>query len=189
VNHKGRLLRWSLLFGVGIPLALVVLEASPLGPNPFYVLLGIPALSIAWAAACICSGIACASALKRRAWRQVLAAGVLPVALLIAAPDPLRFVRPLDHAGDIIHFALARPGYDRQIAALPANVRPRVVVFDWGGMVWSSRGVVYDESDQVALPPGRRSAAWLAQTSHTELACGYGVQPLWAHYYLASFPC
>jgi hypothetical protein len=83
-----------------------------------------------------------------------------------------------------------KPYYDKQIAVLPASQKPRLVVFNWGGMVWASRGLVYDETDQVSLSPGSQSVDWLAQASHNELSCeGYNVQPLWAHYYLASFPC
>ena len=58
-------------------------------------------------------------------------------------------------------------------------------------MVWASSGLVYDETDQVSLPAGRQSADWLAAASRTELGCegGYDVQPLWDHYFLASFSC
>ena len=77
-----------------------------------------------------------------------------------------------------------------KLPPLPADQGPRLVVFDWGGMVWASTGLVYDETDQVSLPPGRQSADWLARASHSELSCeGYGVQSLWDHYYLVSFPC
>jgi hypothetical protein len=110
--------------------------------------------------------------------------------LLIVAFDPVRFVRSCDHAGDVIHFIAMKSHYDRTIAALPADQRPRLAVFDWGGMSFASHGLVYDETDQVALPRGRQSADWLAQAGHTELTCeGYGVRPLWDHYYLADFPC
>ena len=61
-------------------------------------------------------------------------------------------------------------------------------MFDWGGMSFASHGLVYDETDQVALPKGSQSADWLAQASHSELSCeGYGVRALWDHYYLAEF--
>ena len=90
----------------------------------------------------------------------------------------------------MIHFIAMRFSYDRTIAALPADRRPRLVVFDWGGMPFASHGLVYDETDQVSLPKGRQSADWLAQASRTELSCeGYGIQALWDHYYLADFPC
>lgn len=57
-------------------------------------------------------------------------------------------------------------------------------------LIWSSRGVVYDESDEIALPLGRQSAAWLDKARKTELGCGHwNENRLWSHYYLVSFPC
>ena len=104
-------------------------------------------------------------------------ATILPVVLLIVAFDPVRFVRSCDYLGDVIHFIAMRSTYDRTIAALPADQRPRLAVFDWGGMSFASRGLVYDETDEVALPRGRQSHGWLAKASHTELSCeGYGVR-------------
>jgi hypothetical protein len=41
--------------------------------------------------------------------------------------------------------------YDQTISALPADYRPRLVVFDRGVMSWASHGLVYDETDQVSL--------------------------------------
>lgn len=126
----------------------------------------------------------------RKDWRRCAAASILPVVLLAVALDPVRFIRASNYLGDVAHFTVMKSDYDRSVAALPADQRPHVAVFDWGGMSFASRGVVYDESDEVALPAGRRSAEWLAQASHSELSCeGFGVQPLWDHYYLASFPC
>jgi len=83
---------------------------------------------------------------------------------------------------------VARPYYDRAVASLPST-RPRLIVFNWGGMAWASGGLVYDESNEVTLPAGRQSAAWKAKAANTELGCGYGIQSLWSHYYLASFAC
>lgn len=115
---------------------------------------------------------------------------VYAMVLLAVAVDPFRFVRLCNYLGDVAHFIIMKPYYNGAIAALPTNQRPRVIVFNWGGMVWASRGLVYDETDQVSLPPGHQSAEWLAQTSNSELGCkGYSVQSLWDHYYLASFPC
>jgi hypothetical protein len=126
----------------------------------------------------------------RKQWRRCVLVAILPVILLIVAFDPVRFVRSCDYAGDVIHFIAMKSSYDRTISALPAEQRPRLVVFDWGGMSFASHGLVYDETDQVALPRGRQSRDWLAQASHTELSCeGYGVRALWDHYYLADFPC
>jgi hypothetical protein len=187
---QSRLPRWLLLGGLGVPLALIALAASPLGTNFFYVVVGIPALLFAWAIAGVGALIVGVRSAMRKDWRRCAIASALPIVLLVVAVDPIGFVRSCNHIGDVIHFIVAKPYYDRQIAALPVDRGPRLVVFDWGGMVWASSGLVYDETDQVALPRDRRSADWLAQASHSELSCeGYGVQPLWGHYYLADFPC
>lgn len=187
---QSRFPRWLLAAGLGVPLALIVLAASPLGTNFFYVVVGIPALLFAWAIAGVGALIVGVRSAMRKDWRRCAIASALPIVLLVVAVDPIGFVRSCNHIGDVIHFIVAKPYYDRQIAALPVDRGPRLVVFDWGGMVWASSGLVYDETDQVALPRDRQSADWLAQASHSELSCeGYGVQPLWGHYYLADFPC
>ena len=184
-----RLLRWVAAIGIGVPTALIALAASPLGPNFFYVVAGIPALLGLWAIAGLVALIISLRSAMQKHWRRCVLAAILPAVLLIVAFDPVQFVRACNYAGDVIHFIAMKSSYDRQIAALPADQRPRLAVFDWGGMSFASHGLIYDESDQVALPKGSQSADWLAQTSHTELSCGYGVQALWDHYYLADFPC
>ena len=187
---QSRFPRWLIAIGLGVPLALIVVAASPLGTDFFYVVVGIPALLFVWVTAGVAALVVSVLSAVRKDWRRCAIASVLPIVLLIMALDPVRFVRSSNYIGDVIHFIIEKPYYDRVIAALPPDQRPRLVVFDWGGMVWASIGLVYDETDQVSLPKGRQSADWLSQASHTELSCGgYGVQPLWDHYYLASFPC
>jgi hypothetical protein len=182
--------RWPLAIGLGVPLAFILLAASPLGTDFIYVTLGIPALLLVWAIGGLGSLIVSVRAAMRKDWKQCVLASALPIVLLFVALNPVGFVRSCNYIGDVLHFIVEKPYYDQQIAAIPADQRPRLAVFDWGGMVWGSSGLVYDESDQVALPKGRQSAGWLSQASHTELSCGgYGVQSLWDHYYLASFPC
>jgi hypothetical protein len=181
---------WLVAIGLGVPLALILLAASPLGTDFIYVMVGIPALLFTWTIAGAAALVVSARFAKRREWRRCVIALALPIVLLVVALDPFRFVRSCNYIGDVVHFIISKPYYDREIAALPSDQRPRLVVFDWGGMTWASSGLVYDETDQVSLPKGRQSADWLAQANHSELSCeGYGVQPLWDHYYLASFPC
>lgn len=186
---RSRFPRWLVAIGLGVPLALIVLAASPLGTDFVYVMVGIPALLLAWVIAGVGALIVSVRSGIAKDWRRCVAASALPILLLAVALDPIGFVRSCNYVGDVIHFIIAKPSYDREIAAVPADRRPRLVVFDWGGMVWASSGLVYDETDQVSLPPGRQSADWLAEASHSELSCGYGVQSLWDHYYLASFAC
>jgi hypothetical protein len=185
-----RLLRWAVTIGLLVPIALIAFAASPLGPNFFYVLVGIPALLFLWVIAGLGALIVSIWSAMQKEWRRCVLAAILPVVLLIVAFDPVRFVRSCDYAGDVIHFIAMKSYYDQTIAAIPADQHPRLVVFDWGGMSFASHGLVYDETDQVALPRGRQSPDWLAKASRTELSCeGYGVQALWDHYYLADFPC
>ena len=185
-----RLLRWAAAIGLGVPLALIAFAASPLGPNFFYVLAGIPALLLLWVIAGLIALVVSIRSAIQKDWRRCALAAILPVVLLIVAFDPIRFVRSCNHAGDVIHFLAMKSFYDRQIAALPADQRPGLVVFDWGGMSFASHGLVYDETDQISLPKGSQSADWLAQAGHTQLSCeGYGARPLWDHYYLVDFPC
>jgi hypothetical protein len=89
-----------------------------------------------------------------------------------------------------LRFSFSRSYYDEQVALLPADHKPRLVVFVWGGMIWASRGIVYDESDELAMPPGKQSAVWQEKARHSELSCGkWDARRLWSHYYLVGFPC
>jgi hypothetical protein len=126
----------------------------------------------------------------RRIWKSSLACAVLPIAALIVTLDPLGFLHGCDYLGNVLHFVVARPYYERIIAGLPHDGGPRIAVFNWGGMVWASSGLVYDESDEVARPAGKQSAAWLASPRLAELSCGgFRARPLWSHYYLVNFSC
>ena len=66
----------------------------------------------------------------------------------------------------------------------------RFARFDWGGMSFASQARVYDESDEIRLPAGTQSPAWLAKTQHSEFACeGWGQRHLIDHFYVVYFPC
>jgi hypothetical protein len=182
--------RALVLLAVGVPLLLVLLAASPLGADFLYVMAGIPLLLLVWAAAALWALVLSIRFAMRKRWAFSCTSAVLPIAVSIAILNMFSFVRYCNYLGDVLHFIVARPYYEHVIAELPRNAGPRLAVFNWGGMVWASHGLVYDESDEVALPPGKQSAAWLANPGLGELSCkGFGVQPLWSHYYLASFPC
>ena len=115
-----RLLRWVAAIGLGVPIALIVFAASPLGPNFFYVLAGIPALLLLWVIAGLVALIVSIRSAMQKQWRRCVLAAILPVVLLVVAFDPVRFVRSCDYAGDVIHFIVMKSSYDRRIAALPA---------------------------------------------------------------------
>jgi hypothetical protein len=57
-------------------------------------------------------------------------------------------------------------------------------------MIWLSNGVVYDESDEAALPTERQSDVWKRRSAPTELSCGtYDIRPVGGHFYIADFAC
>jgi hypothetical protein len=153
-----RLLRWAAAIGLGVPIALIALAASPLGPNFIYVVVGIPALLSLWVIAGLVALIVSIRSAIQKEWRRCVIAGILPVVLLIVAFDPVRFVRSCDYLGDVIHFIAMRSYYDRTIAALPADQRPRLVVFDWGAchslhVGWSTMRPIKSPCRGAANPP------------------------------------
>ena len=98
------------------------------------------------------------------------------------------------NTGDVVRFIMLKPAYDIQVALQRAQRTPQLIEFNWGGMTFASDGVVYDPTDEVALPKKRRSAAWQVRQKNTDLMCGeddlvYRIYPLWDHYYLAGFGC
>jgi hypothetical protein len=94
---------------------------------------------------------------------------------------------------DYLHFRSMRPSYDARVALLYRDGH-RFDEFNWGGMLFASKGVVYDESDEVALPYGHQSTDWKKRMKSTDLTCGGDgpvgeVIPLGNHYYIATFGC
>jgi hypothetical protein len=92
-------------------------------------------------------------------------------------------------AGEYIHFRLMRATYLAEIAAMPAATEPRLRVFLLSQDGWFSitnyHLVVYDESDEVALPEAQRSPAWQARVSDTPLESGVPyVAPQGEHFYI-----
>lgn len=142
-----------------------------------------------WALAGVVSLVSSIRSASRRAWRRSLMTSILPLTLVLVATNPLGFVGWCDHIGEVGRFIVSKPYYDHRIASLPADQRPGPVVFVWDGFLGTWNGVVYDKTDEVALPADRRSAAWLARARNAELGCNDAVRPLWDHYYLGVFWC
>jgi hypothetical protein len=152
-------------------------------------MLGIPMLLLIWALAAILALLGMIGSLHARAWHRAISFAILPAIVLANAPAPFVFIRFCNLAGDTLHFEIMREHYQRVVDSLPETREPKLVVFEWGGMVWISDGVVYDESDEVARPAARQSAAWHARAAKTELGCGYNIISMGGHFYLANFAC
>ncbi len=200
-----------------IPLLVAVADAQ-VDSNGAVTFVVMIALVLVWELLAILSAVWAVNYGRIGAWRFDAMSSLLPVAMLwtliaefAAAPTlfqpakvgsaaflsfllaPLTLFRPALDVGDVVHFVLVKPAYDVLIAQLPKD-GSRYKEFNWGGMMFSSNGVVYDETDQIVLPKARRSAAWVARVKNTDLMCGTDdlvsvPRPLWSHYYLTSFGC
>jgi len=182
--------RWPLAVALGVPATIVICRASPIGPDFVYVMLGIPALLTLGAIAALCAAVLAVNAARVGAWRRAISYALLPAAVLPIVPEPFAFVRFCNGIGNIVHFEIMREHYLSVIKSLPDTGQPKLLVINWGGMVWASNGVIYDASDEAALPAGKQSADWIERASRTELSCGgYSITPMGGHFYLADFPC
>ena len=186
---------WPIWASLTLPLLLIALDASPIATNLIFVVIGIPTLFCIWAGLGIWALVLAVLRGLRRQWSLAVASAILPLVVLAAGLRYLSFVHFCNDGGDVVYFMLERSSYLDQIRAAPPHEEPRLLVFNRGGMLWASRGYVYDESDEVVLDKRLQSASWRARADNTELTCGYYAQPFPGHFrftqhwYLASFDC
>jgi hypothetical protein len=133
----------------------------------------------------------------KRTWHYSIVAAIVPVALLVApslffgsaqGPFGVAYL-PID-IGDRLRFLALKPTYDLQIAG--ERWRPRIQVFAWEIDIEGWKGVVYDDTDEVILPPNQRSASWAAgvwTSNLTDLNDPCWVERLWSHYYMVGGGC
>jgi hypothetical protein len=186
---------WPVWIAIGLPLFLVALNSSPIAPNFVFVMIGIPALLGMWACLGIWALILSFRRMRRREWSRAVVCAVLPLVILGAGLRFREFIHFCNYAGDVAHFIVERPSYIKEIGATPLGGEPRLIVFNRGGMIWASRGYVYDESDEVMREEPLRSPSWKVRADNTELNCGYYAEPFpghlsfTQHWYIASFNC
>jgi hypothetical protein len=175
---------------VGSTLALIVLDATPLDTDFGFALMSLPSLLVIWVVVGMRSLVLCIRFARDGSWKRTFALGFLLAVAILVGLNFFPFVRGCNYLGGALRFAANRSYYDQQVALLPADDKPRLAIFNWGGMIWSSRGLVYDESDEVALPPGQQSVAWKDNPHIGELSCGnWDARHLWSHFYIVGFPC
>lgn len=143
-----------------------------------------------WLALASGSVALCGQFASQRRWMLGLLSIILPLLIPYAA---LRSSWVWQESADIAHFHTMRAGYDAEVARLH-NRGSRFQEWHWGGLLFASRGITYDETDQLPLPADQQSTRWKAVMKDTDLFCGGDapigeVRPLGGHYYLTSFGC
>jgi hypothetical protein len=183
---------WPSVTAAGIPLALILIRATPIAPDLAYVLIGIPGMLFLWLVLAVIATSPVLPAMRHKHWPRAASYAVLPLvagAMLLWTALDLGFIHAMNRAGDMLHLWGVESSYRERVAAMPVVSGERIAVFNWGGMLWASSGAVYDETGEIMLPEKRRSAAWWAQASTTELACSYEAAPAGGHFYLVDFAC
>jgi hypothetical protein len=180
---------WLVFYGASVAAALYAddLSSEQQFAVAFY---GAVPLFITWimlTGASVALGI---TLIRERVWLRVAWTLALPFLVYFLTIHTIWYLRGIV---DVAHFQAVRPQYDAQIRRL-RNDGHRFAEFNWGGMLFASRGVTYDETGQLALPPNRQSPAFKARMKNTDLYCGGdapigAVRPLGDHYYLTLFGC
>jgi hypothetical protein len=185
---------WPVWVSIGLPCFLVILNSTPVAPNFVFVVIGTPVLLSIWACLGIWALVVSVRRIRRRDWSRAATSAVLPLVILIAGMQFRKF-HLCNYGGDVVHFMARRSAYLEEIRAFPPVGEPRLLVFNRGGMQWSSRGYVYDENDELLRSQTLRPARWTARADQTELSCGYYAEPFPGHFsftqhwYIASFNC
>jgi hypothetical protein len=178
-------------FYVTFALALFLLPlVTPDGIYTLYIAFFAPLMLMCWAITALYFLALLIGLLKEGAWRKVVAVAVLPSLVLAMT---VNWATAYQYTANWEHFLMMRPRYDAKVAHLPNNGE-RFAEFNWGGLAYASRGVVYDETDEIARPQGRQSRRWIGRMKNTDLLCGESeftapVEPLGDHYYATSFGC
>lgn len=150
---------------------------------------GLPVV-LAWTFVFVSSIVTATTLLRRRRSVMAILSPIIPITAFIASQSAIPYVQ---YPQDYTHVRAMRSTYDGAVSRLPKDGR-RFAEFNWGGLLFASKGVVYDETDEVGLPYGHQSTAWKRRMRSTDLTCGGGgpvgeVMPLGQHYYVGAFGC
>jgi hypothetical protein len=107
----------------------------------------------------------------RRRWRRtlsIIAGPIIAGALFV-------LLGRLGMTPEMVRLELSKSGYMVQIDALPDTDVPRLKCWNWGwtggaAVVNIGQSLVYDESDQIALPQSSRSTEWIRKAGRVEKA-------------------
>jgi hypothetical protein len=149
------------------------------GPEAFGIIFGLASLTPVIVIGLL---VALIYFLWKRRWRAALT-GVVAPTLCVALAFPL--ARSPAH---YIHFLVTRHTYDAQITSLPGTPGHRFGSFDWstGFAGGPSTFLIFDESDEIALPIQKHAADPSVELGFAE-SCAGRIQHLQGHYYVCTF--
>jgi hypothetical protein len=124
--------------------------------------------ALTWVCVLVWSVVVATRLTRRKEWMTAAFSPAIPIIAFAATYCAIRYA---DYPLDYMHFRAERATYDAEVSQLPRDGR-RYAEFNWGGLTFASRGVVYDETDEVALPYGHQSSDWKKRMRSTDLTCG-----------------
>jgi hypothetical protein len=120
------------------------------------------------------------NSVRRKRWRRLASWTTLPIVLAATIAMPNLVLGFFGRIGDYLHFLANKSSYDAEVAALPSESHLRI--FDWGGWAGINTFLIYDGTDQIALPTGYRESGNLFDQ------CAGHVVHITGHYYRCNPP-
>ena len=187
-----RFLWWPLILTFGSPIALVLVWTAP-DPWGF---IGVLTVYLIWCGSALGFFIAILTWLYRRQWRRAASTLILPASALAALLNLHVVAKATIWVGDRLVLLATFPSYSREISNLPHQQGPHIATLPWRDLNGFQMDLgyvllVYDESDEIALPVQERSAAW-KENAGSDLQCRLtGVEHIFGHYYFVGrgFDC
>jgi len=119
--------------------------------------------------------------LSKRRWRRAASLALLPTFFIALMLAPKAVIGSIGRIGIHTRFAMEFSSYEAALTALPNNGK-RFRVFDWGGWGPYSSFVIFDESDNIVLPPDKYD--WGDMAGGLAQQCAGRTMHLAGHYYL-----
>jgi hypothetical protein len=179
---------WPIVLTFLWPLALIAILSGPFG----LAVTGIWPVLLLWGLSAALALVFLIDFTTKRDWLRASAMLPLPLTVVLAivtASFNTDFaIYVINRARDDLQLLVTLPTYSREISNLPHQDGPRIATFVWRdlngfGLALGYEFLVYDESDEIALPPEKRSAVW-KKNAGSDLECKLtGVYHAFGHYY------
>ena len=178
-----------------VPFSIAAVGALPIDDGVRDTLVPLLLVLLAWPIAGIISFFWGVRFLSARSWLRGALALALPAFItlswLTVGPALLEPVlQPAYRANRFVHFLTVKRIYDREVPTLRGS-EPHLKLFVWESDPIGGSGIVYDSSDDIALPKNRRPKNWAqratAYRGALEDLCR--IEAVGSHYYIVFFGC